>query len=69
MEWICLECLTEHEVDSVTELRSYLVKDTEITIESEHAYCPICGAEMCNDEVTDKNLEAVYSKYRILKGE
>lgn len=64
MKWICLECLQEMEATPIEVKETVEVKGKEVPIKAQKAYCPICGAELVNDEVTEYNLNLSYKEYR-----
>lgn len=64
MKKLCLECCEEREFKIITEKRTHIIHDTEITYEAEVYICLECGMDIPDNELYTKNLQKANIAYK-----
>lgn len=60
----CAACMADQNYDVREDMETYPVKGESITIEANVAYCKVCGEQIWDQELDDKNLVKAFCIYR-----
>ncbi|MDA8222505.1 YgiT-type zinc finger protein [Desulfosporosinus sp.] len=63
MKEFCYECDSEQEVTVESKKEFFTIKEKVIEVVSDIMTCTVCGEEIFNKELDEKNMARVYQKY------